>query len=973
MSRLIASASPRAEAARADKVAALLQRWLHYPALFISEAIGANPDPWQCDALDALYDDTGAEGPDALAIDNVAVRACHGPGKTALEAWAILHFTMLHSFCKVPTTAPTFNKQVRDVLWGEVHHWYREMEGHAGNFLTKSFVLDTVRLAHVTHGAEWFSVGIASSTPLNVEGYHAPHLLAVFDEAKGISKATFDAIQGMRTTQRAKLLVCSTPGGPLGEFFRIFTKYRTTWKKLFIIHPEALRSTLRRPEAVGRDPLTGAATVGAFARGGTYYSSRVQSSWVESRRQEWGADSPVFIARCIGDFPDLAADVLIQYSWLAAAENKEEGAAGDEVWVACDVARYGADRTVALVGQGGTVLAGETIGRTPEASTADEARMYVPGDDPKRPRYRSTVSTADLLQRLRQTYGAAGIIVDDSATGDVPVIIRRQQRWIDVVPIASLHKNSNVLYRKHKGREVLSATGWTPILHSRRHKVKKPIFDVITTDGRTKVTGDHSLMVNGRKVKAESLVPGVHIDVRRPAPEGENASISSELAWALGLFAAEGSLFYQPRSQSWCARIANSDMALLLRAQSAFEAHFCQARRVFKRGRDGVARLPLAEEAKNFVARWAYTTVNTRTWKNGAAFMSVKRYKKVPVQVLNGGNEAKRAWLDGYLAGDGINDRGHIRVDSIDLTLLAGVQILWESLGFKTSVGVRTRGYGRLKDKDNHLKVTQLRRLTGNGYMRTQRHRDGIVREQRVVARKQDPGRVKLVRALGVQDDYVYDLETESHTFVAGLGFLVHHNTGLGGGVVDELKHRGERVFPVNFGGAPTDKPRTPDQRKFRAARNQPETYFTTIKAQMGWALRNAFEAGLLALGRLPAPLLEPLIAQASLMKAEMDAAGRIRIVDPDKLDGDDEWAAVLGAEERRRSPDHFHALMLLWWATGTAIRLLAPAAQAVLPSTVGLAGRRPGGVRNTELPIVAQQKRGVGGPAAYLGGLYRR
>ncbi len=605
MSLLVANAPP--VSAQAEKMALLLSRWLDYPPLFVSEAMGASPDPWQCDVMDALYEYEA----DNLAIDNVAVRACHGVGKTALESWVILHFTMLHQFCRVPTTAPTFNKQVRDVLWGEVHHWYREMEAHAGNFLTKSFQLDTVRLAHIEHPAEWFAVGIASSKPINTEGYHAAHLLAVFDEAKGISKATFDAIQGMRTTQRAKLLVCSTPGGPLGEFFRIFTKYRTTWKKLFIIHPEALRATLKRPEAVGVDPLTGVATPGAFAKQGTYYSSRVRPEWVESRRLEWGQDSPVFIARCIGDFPDLEADVLIQYSWLTLAESKETGAPGDERWVSCDVARYGADRTVGLVGEGGTVLAGETIARTPETSSAQEAHVFgAIGDDPKRPLYRSTVATADFLQRLRQEWSAAGVIVDD---------------------------------------------------------------------------------------------------------------------------------------------------------------------------------------------------------------------------------------------------------------------------------------------------------------------------------------------------------------------------TGLGGGVSDELRRRGERVIPINFGGAPTDKPKTPDQKKYRAARNLPETYFTTIKAQMGWALRNAFESGFIALGQLPTHILEPLIAQASLMKAEMDAAGRIRIVDPDKLEGDDDWAAVLGAEERRRSPDHFHALMLLWWACGTAMRMLRPQAQAVLPSSIATLGRGPGGLRGKDLPVVAQQKRGVGGPAAYLGGLYRR
>ncbi len=605
---------PNAEqqASLADKCQYLLNRWLDYPALFVSEAIGADPDPWQCDVLDAVYDEsTGPLGDiDAVAIDNVAVRACHGVGKTAVEAWLILHFTMLHEYCKVPCTAPTFNKQVRDVLFGEVHYWYDEMTRNpAGRWLANDFELSTVRLEHKTSEKPWYAVGIASSKPINAEGYHAPHLLAVFDEAKGISRSTFDAIQGMRTTQRAKLFVASTPGGPTGEFFRIFDKYRTTWKKTFVIHPTWLRKELNRPEAIGTDPETGAETRGMFALHGTYYSARIQKDWVDARGLEWGRDSPVYIARVRGDFPDLAEDRLIQYSWFTMAESKEEGAAGHAVWVSCDVARYGRDRTVAFAGAGGTVLAGETIARTPEQSSAPEAHADNIGDDPKRPLYRSVPATCDFLERFGGKHGAEGYIIDD---------------------------------------------------------------------------------------------------------------------------------------------------------------------------------------------------------------------------------------------------------------------------------------------------------------------------------------------------------------------------TGLGGGVSDEMKKRGYPVIPIEFGAGPTDKPKTEDQRKYKRVRGLPETYFFNLKAQLGWALRNAFEAGQLALGRLPEHILEPLRAQATLMKYEITEKGLIRLLDPDQSEEDEGDMLFLGEEERKKSPDHFHSLMLLWWACGTASRLLQPQAKAVLPRNMIL-GRPTGASRQADLPVAQQLRRGAAGPAAYLGGLYRR
>lgn len=598
---------------QAAKLEALLKRWLDYPPLFVTEAIGALPDPWQCDALDALYDeDPGEEEVDAFAIDNVAIRACHGVGKTAWESWAIMHYLMLHKGAIVPTTAPTFNKQVRDVLWGTgIHVWYESMRRRAlGRWLADQFDLTTVRLAAKSSPATWFSVGIASSKPINMEGYHGPHVMAVFDEAKGIQKPTWDAVQGMRTTQRAKLIVASTPGGPSGEFFRVFTSYRSTWKKLFVIHPLALKGMLRRPEAVGKDPETGKAVKGAFATHGTYYSDRVTKEWIQTREKEWGTGSPVFTARAIGDFPELLEDVLIQFSWFTLAESKEDGAQGDETWVALDVARYGQDRTVGLVGRGATLLHGETIARTPEQSTAQEA--HAPGaigDDPKRPLYRSIPATGDFAIRLRSQYGARGIIVDD---------------------------------------------------------------------------------------------------------------------------------------------------------------------------------------------------------------------------------------------------------------------------------------------------------------------------------------------------------------------------TGLGGGVTDYLKSKGENVIPINFGSSPTDKPKSADALKYKRARGLPETHFFNLKSQMGWALRLVFEAGLIGLGRLPDEILEPLRAQCTLAKTENLPDGRIKVLDPDQSSSQDDWAQMLDDSERRRSPDHLHALMLYWWAAGTGVKMLAPAAKAILDSSTKVAGRRANSLANRGTPIGRQLARGVGGQAAYLSGLYK-
>jgi hypothetical protein len=388
-----------AEAQKAEQDAAsvrfesFLDHWRDHPADFVCEVLGAQPDPWQCDVMDALLEE-----------DNIAVRACHGVGKTSLASWIVIWYMFTHRHAVVPTTAPTYNKQVRDVLWGTgIHKWYERAQ-EINPWLTNFFELTTTRMHHTRHAATWFAVGIASGTPINVEGYHAENLLAVFDEAKGIHKATWESIEGMRTTQRAKLLVMSTPGGKIGEFFKVFTEYKTTWPVNFVIHPECLRETLHRQEAK------------PYSHGGTYYSDRVRSVWVERMGIQWGKDSAAYIARCIGDFPDLADMNLIPYEWLSRARHRKEGSEG-ETWVSCDVARSGRDRTVILVGKGGTLLAGETISRNPDESTALEARLAGIGKDPKRPFFRSTAVTAQICHRLAREYSAAGIVIDDGTFG----------------------------------------------------------------------------------------------------------------------------------------------------------------------------------------------------------------------------------------------------------------------------------------------------------------------------------------------------------------------------------------------------------------------------------------------------------------------------------------------------------------------------------------------------------------------------
>jgi len=406
-----------------------LTPYKYKPVQFICQYTGAKrhtswegPDPWQCDALDMVAD------PD---IFNVAIRSCHGVGKTALMSWAALWFFLTRWGSEVITTAPTFNKQVKDYLWGQsIHLWWSRMCSHS-KILPNYFECLTTRLQPKDigpHGLSefWFAVGVASKKPEHIEGAHAPSILVEIDEAKTIPKPVFSAAQGMRTTKEPKLLVASTPGGPSGEYHKIFTEYRTTWKHLIQVRPESLARILGRTFEPPAPKLTKENSQGFRV----YYSKRFPPEVVQDRLDEWGEDNPDFISRVMGTTPTLESNRLIRYDHIMAAEHRENcgyrNCGCDEkgpLWAAMDVAQYGRDRTIIWVIRGGKILRGVSIARTASETTSDIIETVGVGPDPKKPLYRDEVRAAEECIRIATETSEwlgiplAGIAVDATGIG----------------------------------------------------------------------------------------------------------------------------------------------------------------------------------------------------------------------------------------------------------------------------------------------------------------------------------------------------------------------------------------------------------------------------------------------------------------------------------------------------------------------------------------------------------------------------
>lgn len=253
--------------------------------------------------------------------DRVAVRSCHGPGKTATAASIALWFLECFDDSRVITTAPVW-KQVEKLLWAEIGKQYRA----AKKQLKGRLLATELRITE-----DRYAIGL-STDPNNLEsfqGHHAKHLLLIFDEASGIPQGIYEAGEGYMTTEGAKMLMIGNPTQPEGEFYSAFHGSRSEYHTIHIGYEDLPAYT---GEKVSEELAAHLPT----------------RKWVDSRRKKWGEDNPLFQVRCCGNFPKESDNSVFSLGAVEAAMMREDFKVDPHAkdTVACDVARFGSDETV---------------------------------------------------------------------------------------------------------------------------------------------------------------------------------------------------------------------------------------------------------------------------------------------------------------------------------------------------------------------------------------------------------------------------------------------------------------------------------------------------------------------------------------------------------------------------------------------------------------------------------------------------
>jgi hypothetical protein len=319
-------------AARTDREKAAYAHWRANPVEAVKDWMRVTPDDWQGDTLTHLFRDT----------DRVAMKAAHGPGKTAIDAWAGWIFLNCFPGCRIPVTAPTF-AQLHDVLFPEFAKWSGKMPQR----MQDEWVISGGHIRHKSDPYNWFAVARTSNNPANLQGFHGTDLLIIADEASAIAQNVFEVMEGALSEageegKTAKMLMGGNPNFNSGELRDAFYRNKELYDRLTITGDVELLGKLGIQQGEYHPE-----------HGRVYYSKRVKPRYCATMEKKYGKDSAVYDVRVRGLFPRASDDTVIPLEWAERAVLLETPTHFDKVAdgfrVIVDPSRGGAAETAICV------------------------------------------------------------------------------------------------------------------------------------------------------------------------------------------------------------------------------------------------------------------------------------------------------------------------------------------------------------------------------------------------------------------------------------------------------------------------------------------------------------------------------------------------------------------------------------------------------------------------------------------------
>jgi GDPmannose 4,6-dehydratase len=355
-------------------------------------------------------------------------------------------------------------------------------------------------------------------------------------------------------------------------------------------------------------------------------------------------------------------------------------------------------------------------------------------------------------------FATSGILFNHECLSSSTPVLIREKGVVSVKAAADLmpfrRKGASTQTYETLGLvEIWDGEDWTT-LHTvtatrrRRTDADHRMLSVETRAGIAQVTSHHTMLDDDRdELRADEVAEGARLALGALPDEQPWTTVAPELAELLGYLAADG--YVDGKTH---VRFVNNDLGHRSRVAELWS-------RVFLGGASWTSG-PSGWDEQRPVERVELTGVpGLASWLR-AQLYTPTGHKQIPPLVLNADAEARAAFLRGYYAGDGLKKGNGMSLKTNSPVLAQGLCWLYHLQGQPASV------YAEHRDGRVYYQLNLGARVTVGGSAPKGQHL------------RRDPAEVRrVVEVTPADDEWVFDLETESGVFCAGVGRLVVHNS----------------------------------------------------------------------------------------------------------------------------------------------------------------------------------------------------
>lgn len=322
------------------------ERSRHVPSRWENDPVG-----WTTKQRGAYLWEKQREIHESVAANRfTACHSMHGTGKSwsaaNIVAWWIDSHPPGTAFAV--TTAPTA-AQVEAILWREIGaaHSQMELKGHIAH---GGFPKWVVNKEMVGYGRKPTDYADSSKAMQAFQGIHAKYVLVILDEACGIPKWLWDAVDTLVTNEYSRVLAIGNPDDPASHFATICQDPKQGWNPIHVGYEHLPYMTGEDVPEYLHAVLTG-------------------PTWVQERKDRWGEASPLYVSKVLGFFPDVSDDTLIAPKWIRIARERDDISGIELGQYGGDVARMGKDETVVYRDRGGVIREAYRAGKQDTTAT----------------------------------------------------------------------------------------------------------------------------------------------------------------------------------------------------------------------------------------------------------------------------------------------------------------------------------------------------------------------------------------------------------------------------------------------------------------------------------------------------------------------------------------------------------------------------------------------------------------------------